>query len=147
MELDQIDRLYRYNGAMELRQVEHFVAVAGEMSFTRGAERAHVVQSALSTSVAKLEREHGISLFDRSRQQIPWIIIGHSRIRIVDLVRPAGCRPRSRDFHREYPFVQLRLRLSQSGASGYLAHAGRLISATSPVTTWWGFRPSSDSVN
>ena len=39
-------------GQMELRQVEHFLAVAAEMSFTRGAERAHVVQSALSTSIA-----------------------------------------------------------------------------------------------
>ncbi len=36
---------------MELRQLEHFVAVAGEMSFSRAVQRAHVVQSALSTSV------------------------------------------------------------------------------------------------
>ena len=55
---------------MELRQVEHFVAVASELSFTRAAERVRVVQSALSTSVAKLERELGVALFDRSRQQI-----------------------------------------------------------------------------
>ena len=47
---------------MELRQIEHFIAVAGEMSFTRAAERAHVVQSALSTSIAKLERELGVRL-------------------------------------------------------------------------------------
>lgn len=55
---------------MEPRQIEHFVAVASELSFTRAAERAHVVQSALSTSVAKLERELGVELFDRTRQQI-----------------------------------------------------------------------------
>lgn len=42
---------------MELRQLEHFVAVAGEMSFSRAVQRAHVVQSALSTSVGKLEKE------------------------------------------------------------------------------------------
>ena len=32
---------------MELRQLEHFVAVASEMSFSRAVQRAHVVQSAL----------------------------------------------------------------------------------------------------
>ncbi|MGY4649625.1 hypothetical protein ACVWWN_003421 [Mycobacterium sp. URHB0021] len=55
---------------MELRQLEYFIAVAGEMNFSRAAQRAHVVQSALSTSVAKLEKELGVDLFDRSRQQI-----------------------------------------------------------------------------
>lgn len=55
---------------MELRQLEHFVAVAGEMSFSRAVQRAHVVQSALSTSVGKLEKELGVELFDRTRQQI-----------------------------------------------------------------------------
>ncbi|CQD02898.1 LysR family transcriptional regulator [Mycolicibacterium conceptionense] len=63
---------------MELRQIEHFIAVAGEMSFTRAAERAHVVQSALSTSIAKLERELGVELFDRSRQQISLTAAGEA---------------------------------------------------------------------
>src|SRR4029079_1863762 len=40
------------------------------MNFSRAAQRVHVVQSALSTSVGKLERELGVELFDRSRQQI-----------------------------------------------------------------------------
>ncbi|BBZ74786.1 hypothetical protein MANY_01230 [Mycolicibacterium anyangense] len=44
--------------------------VADELNFTRAAGRLHVVQSALSTSIAKLERELGIALFDRTRQQI-----------------------------------------------------------------------------
>lgn len=51
---------------MELRQLHHFVAVAEEGNFTRGAQRVHVVQSAVSASVQKLERHLGTELFDRS---------------------------------------------------------------------------------
>jgi DNA-binding transcriptional LysR family regulator len=44
--------------------------VATERNFTRAAARMHVVQSALSASVAKLEKELGVALIDRSRRQI-----------------------------------------------------------------------------
>ena len=55
---------------MELRHLEYFIAVAAELSFSRAAERIHVVQSALSVAVAKLEKELGVALFDRTRRQI-----------------------------------------------------------------------------
>lgn len=55
---------------MELRHLEHFVAVAEEGSFTRGAARVHVVQSALSVSVRSLERELGVRLFDRTTHRV-----------------------------------------------------------------------------
>src|SRR5271170_2207931 len=55
---------------MEMRQLEYFVAVADELSFSRGAAQVHVVQSAVSTAVAKLERELGIDLIDRSKLRI-----------------------------------------------------------------------------
>ncbi|UGT44904.1 LysR family transcriptional regulator [Nocardia yamanashiensis] len=55
---------------MELRQLEYFVAVATESSFSRGAQRVHVVQSAVSAAIAKLEHDLGTPLFDRSRQRI-----------------------------------------------------------------------------
>ena len=55
---------------MELRQLEYFIAVASEMNLSRAGQRVHVVQSALSTSVGKLEKELGVELFDRSKQQI-----------------------------------------------------------------------------
>lgn len=55
---------------MELRHLEHFLAVAEERSFTRAAARIHLVQSALSVSVKTLERELGAQLFDRTTHSV-----------------------------------------------------------------------------
>jgi DNA-binding transcriptional LysR family regulator len=55
---------------VELRQLAVFVAVAEEGSFTRAADRLHVVQSAVSAGVRNLERELGTSLFDRSTHRV-----------------------------------------------------------------------------
>jgi DNA-binding transcriptional LysR family regulator len=55
---------------MELRHLEHFLAVAEERSFTRAAARIHIVQSALSVSVKTLERELGAQLFDRTTHSV-----------------------------------------------------------------------------
>jgi DNA-binding transcriptional LysR family regulator len=55
---------------MDLRQLEYFVAVAEERSFTKAALRCHVVQSALSHQIARLERQHGVRLFHRSSRSV-----------------------------------------------------------------------------
>jgi DNA-binding transcriptional LysR family regulator len=55
---------------VELRHLEHFVAVAEERSFTRAATRLHLVQSALSVSIRGLERELGSRLFDRTTHRV-----------------------------------------------------------------------------
>lgn len=55
---------------MDLQQLATFVAVAEEASFTRAADRLHVVQSAVSASVRKLEREFGLTLFDRTTHHV-----------------------------------------------------------------------------
>ena len=55
---------------MELRQLATFVAVAEEVSFTRAADRLHVVQSAVSAGVRNLEKELGVMLFDRSTHTV-----------------------------------------------------------------------------
>lgn len=55
---------------MELRHLEHFLAVAEEQSFTRAAARIHLVQSALSVSVRSLERDLGARLFERTTHSV-----------------------------------------------------------------------------
>ncbi|MER6119507.1 LysR family transcriptional regulator [Streptomyces sp. A0642] len=55
---------------MELRQLEHFVAVAQEQHFTRAAERVAVSQSGLSASVRALEQELRTPLFSRTTRSV-----------------------------------------------------------------------------
>jgi DNA-binding transcriptional LysR family regulator len=55
---------------MELRHLEHFIAVAEERNFTRAARRLHLVQSALSVSIRSLERELGVRLFERTTREV-----------------------------------------------------------------------------
>ena len=50
---------------MQFRQLEYFVAVARERHFARAAEACYVSQPALSASIAKLERELGVTLINR----------------------------------------------------------------------------------
>jgi DNA-binding transcriptional LysR family regulator len=55
---------------MELRHLEHFVAVAETRSFTRAAERVHIVQSAVSASIRALELDLQAELFRRTTQRV-----------------------------------------------------------------------------
>ncbi len=50
--------------------MEYFVAVAETLSFTKGAQRANVVQSAVSAAVSRLESELGSALFERTGRAI-----------------------------------------------------------------------------
>jgi DNA-binding transcriptional LysR family regulator len=55
---------------MELQQMRYVVAVAETSNFTRAAEQCLVVQSALSHQIARLERELGAKLFERTSRRV-----------------------------------------------------------------------------
>jgi DNA-binding transcriptional LysR family regulator len=65
---------------MELRQLEYFVAVAEEQTFTRAAERVHISQSGVSAQIRQLERELGAELFDRSTRTATLTVAGKAAL-------------------------------------------------------------------
>jgi DNA-binding transcriptional LysR family regulator len=52
---------------MELRQLRHFLTLAEHGNYHRAAERLFITPQALSASIAKLEQELGVKLFERGR--------------------------------------------------------------------------------
>ncbi|HTQ15990.1 LysR family transcriptional regulator [Mycobacterium sp.] len=136
---------------MELRHLEYFVAVAADLNFSRAAERIHVVQSALSAAVSRLERELGVELFDRSKRQIALTAPGEAFLEHAREVIRAAQRARSsvddfrdqltgtvtlgtlmswgtinlpaalQEFRLRNPLVTVRLRQSLTGSAGHLA--------------------------
>src|SRR5581483_7802746 len=104
---------------MELRQLEHFVAVAEELHFTRAAARVHIVQSSLSASIHALERELGDALFVRDNRRVALTPAARAGIRgelhgrllvgaiqtlgVIDL--PAALAR----LHRDHPGITIRL--------------------------------------
>jgi DNA-binding transcriptional LysR family regulator len=61
---------------MELRQLEYFIAVAEEASFTRAAAKLHVAQPGVSAQIRQLERELGQELLDRSGRSVRLTEVG-----------------------------------------------------------------------
>jgi DNA-binding transcriptional LysR family regulator len=70
---------------MEIRQLQLFVALAEEKSFTRAAKRMHIVQSGLSNSLKDLEEELGVQLCRRTTRNVTLTVAGdmfltHARV-------------------------------------------------------------------
>jgi LysR family transcriptional regulator, cyn operon transcriptional activator len=55
---------------VELRHLRYFAALAGELSFTRAADKVHISQSTLSHQIKQLEEEIGQRLFERVGKRV-----------------------------------------------------------------------------
>ncbi|MGW2490863.1 LysR family transcriptional regulator [Streptomyces sp. NPDC001606] len=141
---------------MELRQLEHFVAVAEDRHFTRAAERLMVSQSGLSASIRALERELRAPLFVRTTRRVTLTEAGRALLveaeRVLAQVRSAheavaavqgvlrGTLALGTEqciagvqvarllaaFRGRHPDVEIRLRQAGSGALAEEVAAGRL---------------------
>ena len=101
---------------MDLFQLETFVAVAEERSFSRAAARLHRTQPAVSQAIAKLEGELGEILFERSSRD--------------------GTLTDAGSMLREYALKLLNLRTEATGALAELRelHKGKLQIAANEYT-------------
>jgi DNA-binding transcriptional LysR family regulator len=101
---------------MDLFQLETFLAVAEERSFSRAAARLHRTQPAVSQAIAKLEGELGEVLLDRSSRD--------------------GTLTDAGEVLREYAQKLLNLRTEATSALGELRelHRGRLTLAANEHT-------------
>ncbi|MBC9727934.1 LysR family transcriptional regulator [Streptomyces sp. TRM68367] len=141
---------------MELRHLQHFVAVAEDQHFTRAAERLMVSQSGLSASIRALERELQTPLFVRTTRRVTLTPAGRALLgeaeRILTQVRSAheavaavqgvlrGMLAMGTEqciagvdaarllaaFRRQHPDVEICLRQAGSGALAEEVAAGRL---------------------
>jgi DNA-binding transcriptional LysR family regulator len=69
---------------MELMQLRYFREVVQENSVSKAAEKLHITQSALSKSIAKLEDELGVRLFERQGNHIHVNRLGNVLLHYTD---------------------------------------------------------------
>src|SRR6478609_2053359 len=102
---------------MDVRQLEYFVAVVEELNFTRAAARCHVAQSALSYQIARLEREHGVTLLERTSRSVRVAAAGellfHRARAVLDVARA--------ELAELAGVISGRLRLGMVGSTGQAA--------------------------
>jgi DNA-binding transcriptional LysR family regulator len=133
---------------VDSRQLEYFVAVAEELSFTRAAQRVFTVQSTVSAAIRALESDLKTTLFDRSTRRVVLSAAGQAllpeakaALEALDRARAAveeassGLRGSIRigtlarlslvnmaellgAFHRTHPLVEVQVATSPTGSTG-----------------------------
>lgn len=63
---------------MEFRQLQYFVAVAEEESFSRAAEKMNVSQPSLSKAIQSIEDEYGVTLVKRTTRSFKLTVAGRA---------------------------------------------------------------------
>ncbi len=149
--------------------MRYVLAVAETASFTRAAERCHIVQSALSHQVARLEKELGARLFDRTSRRVRLTTAGEAFLPAARQALEAAERARAevaaatgeirgrltvgsiptvaavdlpavlRDYRLRHPQVRITLRAGSSEQLVEQVRDGRLDAAFLGVQP--GFRP------
>src|SRR3954468_23528756 len=105
-------------GSVELRQIEYFVAVAEHLHFGRAAEALSIGQPAVSQQLARLERELGVELIDRTPRTARLTAAGARFRPEARAVLAAVERARSRAVESPAPDPVRRLRLGSSDGLG-----------------------------
>lgn len=148
---------------VELRQLEHFLAVVEEGSFTRAAASRYMVQSSLSASLLALERELGAELFTRGRRgaelteagkafidharkaiaeaeqareavaAVKGLLRGSVRLAAVALPRELEMAETIRRFRDEHPGVDLHVLPAAAWQAARLVAEGRVDFAVAPL--------------
>ncbi|MCB0053179.1 MAG: LysR family transcriptional regulator [Caldilineaceae bacterium] len=77
-------------GVMDFTQVQYVLAVAATGSFSGAADELYISQSSLSKKIIALERELGVTLFDRSRRQIALTPAGAAFVEHGRVIDDAG---------------------------------------------------------
>ena len=55
---------------MDLKQLNYFISAAKHENFTRAAQECFIVQTAMTHQIAALEKELGVSLFERNSRRV-----------------------------------------------------------------------------
>ncbi|WP_028219773.1 LysR family transcriptional regulator [Paraburkholderia oxyphila] len=88
---------------MNLRQLEHVIALAEEGTFARAAQRVHLSQPALSRSIQSIEDELQMALFDRTTREVQITPAGQMVVRRAKKVLfEARCLVRDVDLLRNH---------------------------------------------
>lgn len=141
---------------MDLRQLRYFVTLAEELHFGRAAERLRIAQPGLTQQMQRLEARLGVRLFDRSQRRVRLtaagaVLLEEGRRVLMQAARAAELTRRAgrgevgrlvlgvaetasyailpellRAYRREYPDVDLALRMMNTAAQVAAVRSGEI---------------------